>query len=33
MQKTWATHFDVVGTALHGREDELGQHHEDHDPV
>ena len=29
----WATHFDVAGTAVHSREDELGQQREDHDPV
>ena len=33
MQRTWATHFDVAGTAIPGREDELGQDPEDHDPV
>ena len=31
--KTWATHFDVAGTAVHGREDELGQDDEGHHPV
>ena len=24
-----ATQFDVAGTAMHGRESELGQHHQD----
>ena len=33
MQRTWATHFDVVGTAEYSREDELGELHGDRDPV
>ena len=34
MQRTWATHFiNVAGSDVHDREDELGQHHEGHDPV
>ena len=33
MQKTHVTHFDVAGTAVHGREGELSQHHEGRDPV
>ena len=33
MQRTWATHFDVVGTVEHGREDGLGDLHGDRDPV
>ena len=32
MQRAWATHFAVAGTAVHCREDELGQHHEDQKP-
>ena len=31
--KKEATRFGVSGTAVLDREDELGQHHEDHDPV
>ena len=31
--KTWATHFDVAGTAVHGSEDELGNLHGDRGPV
>ena len=33
MHRRWATRFDVAGSAVHDREDELGQRHEDHDPV
>ena len=29
MQRTWATHFDVVGTVEHIRENELGDLHGD----
>ena len=32
-KNTWTTHFDVAGTAVHSREDDLGQDHEDPDPV
>ena len=33
MQRTWPTHFDVVGTVEHSREDDLGERHGDRDPV
>ena len=33
MQRTWATHFDLMGSVVHDRECKLGQHHEGRDPV
>ena len=33
MQKTWATHFDVVGSSVSDLESDLGQHQEGRDLV
>ena len=31
-KKNWATHFNVAGTAVHGRLDERGERRKDHEP-